>query len=382
MEAPGHRAGEKRREEMGKRGKREEGRERGRLFLLNSSTSTEEKKNISPLSKKQAAIDAVAGPALSGDIQCFVGPSGTVVGLKYGSAQVKRVVVGWKEREKVFFLREFFFLFRKTTTTTSSSSSTPLPPAQVCETSPNVVDIKIGTGFVSNVKVILATPNATIGGLEFVVTTGKKSQSTFCGRALGLSAWIGKPGQAVGAIGGTCNAPVVAAARRRRRGRSLLEEEGGGEKLKEAAEGTPEQEQPETAAAADAPSSKPEGGSGPPPPLLPPPPQQQQQEQQQQPPPRPPPRRQRDHPHHHDEDDEEQAAASPAFAPAPAPADVVALSPAASAPPSLSRRSLLQAPTNGTKGGLSAGTLQVVLVPAPQGENDSGAYGNGTIFGG
>jgi hypothetical protein len=307
------------------------------------------------------------------------------------------VVEEWKEEScfffdlRFFFEREKIFLFRKKQH--PPLPSPPSPPLQVCETSPNVVDIKIGTGFVSNVKVILATPNATVGGLEFVVTTGKTSQSTFCGRALGLSAWIGKPGQAVGAIGGTCSAPVVA-ARRRRRGRSMLEEEEEGEKLKKeeekaAAEGKPEQEQPEPAAAADEASAKPEGSSGPlPPPSLLPPPQQQQeqQQQQQQPPPRPPPRR-RNHPHHHDKDDEEAeaaaaAVASPALAPA-APDVVVALSPAAAAAqPSLSRRSLLQAPTNGTKGGLSAGTLQVVLVPAPEGENDSGAYGNGTIFGG
>ena len=332
------------------------------------------------------------------------------------------MVEEWKEEScfffdlRFFFEREKIFLFRKKQH--PPLPSPPSPPLQVCETSPNVVDIKIGTGFVSNVKVILATPNATVGGLEFVVTTGKTSQSTFCGRALGLSAWIGKPGQAVGAIGGTCSAPVVA-ARRRRRGRSMLEEEEEGEKLKKeeeekaaaegttpeqeeggeklkreeeekaAAEGKPEQEQPEPAAAADEASAKPEGSSGPlPPPSLLPPPQQQQeqQQQQQQPPPRPPPRR-RNHPHHHDKDDEEAeaaaaAVASPALAPA-APDVVVALSPAAAAAqPSLSRRSLLQAPTNGTKGGLSAGTLQVVLVPAPEGENDSGAYGNGTIFGG
>ena len=265
--------------------------------------------------------------------------------------------------------------------------STPPPPPrtanQVCETSQNVVDIKIGTGFVSNVKVILSTPNATIAGLEFVVTNGKKSASTFCGRALGLSAWIGKPGQAVGAIGGTCSAPATA-SKRRRRGRSILgaaaegqEEQGAAQPGVAAADDAPSASGPAVAAAADAPSS-----ASPPvaaaanktapaaplplPPLPPPPHHADVEHRPQQPPPR------KHHQHHGDE-----RAASPAPAPALA-AGVVAAAP----PPSLSRRKLAQAPNNGTTGGLSAGTLQVVLVPAPQGENNSGAYGNGTIFGG
>ena len=130
----------------------------------------------------------------------------------------------------------------KLNSTTTTHHHRPPPTHQVCETSANVVDIKIGTGFVSNVKVILSTPNATIAGLEFVVTDGKKSASTFCGRALGLSAWIGTPGQAVGAIGGTCTAPASAA--RRRRGRSIL-----GEQEEEHEEQGAEQPQPEVAAA-------------------------------------------------------------------------------------------------------------------------------------
>lgn len=239
---------------------------------------------------------------------------------------------------------------------------------QVCETSDNVVDIKIGTGFVSNVKVILSTPNATIGGLEFVVTNGKKSMSTFCGRALGLSAWIGKPGKAVGAIGGTCSAPTTAATRRR--GRSILEEAA-----------TPQQQPEVQAAAAGAPSSSPEvqasaaAGAAPsssspaaplPLPPLPPPPRHSAEEHHPRQP--PPPRQARQH------HEVEEAASSPAPALAAA---------AVAAPhPSLSRRKLAQAPNNGTTGGLSAGTLQVVLVPAPPGENDSGAYGSGTTFGG
>jgi hypothetical protein len=54
----------------------------------------------------------------------------------------------------------------------------------------------------------------------------------------------------------------------------------------------------------------------------------------------------------------------------------------AAPPPSLSRRKLAQAPNNGTTDGLSAGTSQVAQLPAPPGENDSGAYGSGTTFGG
>ena len=53
---------------------------------------------------------ASSGPALSGDIKCFVGDSGEIVGLEYGSAVV-------------------------------------------CKTSSRVVNVKIGTNYVSNIKV-------------------------------------------------------------------------------------------------------------------------------------------------------------------------------------------------------------------------------------
>lgn len=292
-----------------------------------------------------------------------------------------------KEHFSVFFNRRptiDFILRGKKKTSPSLLRALTRPFAtnkkkQVCETSANVVDVKIGTGFVSNVKVILSTPNATIGGLEFVVTEGKKSTSTFCGRALGLSAWIGKPGQAVGAIGGTCTAPVGASRRlRRRRGRSIL---GAAEEV-EAAGDAPSATSTAPAAAppatSTAPAAAPASNTAPAGPLLlpplPPPPHhnhhERQQEQQQQPPPL------RKH-HHLREDNKEGAAA------VPAPAAVTDLAPPQAALPSISRRRLAQAPNNGTTtGGLSASTLQVVLVPAPQGENNSGAYGNGTIFGG
>jgi len=55
--------------------------------LIPPSPAADDEKNSKP-SNNQGAIDAVAGPALSGEIQCFVGPAGTVVGLRYGSAQV------------------------------------------------------------------------------------------------------------------------------------------------------------------------------------------------------------------------------------------------------------------------------------------------------
>ena len=246
------------------------------------------------------------------------------------------------------------------------------PTHQVCETSPNVVDIRIGTGYVSNVKVILSTPNQTVGGLEFVVTNGKKSTSTFCGRALGLSAWIGKPGQAVGAIGGTCDAPVTAV---RRRGRSILEAAEADEaKLPQQPEAAAADapSSPSPAVAADAPSSFSSSASSPaaslPPPPLPLPPHHADEEHRTSRQLPPPPRKA--HQHHEDEE---------VASPAPALAAVASVAP----PPSLSRRNLAQAPSrNGTTGGLSAGTLQIVLVPAPPGENDSGSYGNGVTFGG
>lgn len=53
---------------------------------------------------------ATAGPALSGEIKCFVGDNGEVVGLQYGSAVV-------------------------------------------CQKSSRVVNVKIGTNYVSNIKV-------------------------------------------------------------------------------------------------------------------------------------------------------------------------------------------------------------------------------------
>ena len=170
-----------------------------------------------------------------------MGPAGTVVGLRYGSAQASGA------RSFFFFPSEKTLLFPALTTPLLTRP--PKPTTQVCETSDNVVDIKIETGYVSNVKVVLSTPNATVGGLEFVVTNGKKSTSTFCGRALGLSAWIGKPGQAVGAIGGTCAAPTTAA--RRRRGRSMLEDGAKPEVEAAAADGAPA----EAAAASSSPPS-------------------------------------------------------------------------------------------------------------------------------
>ena len=57
-----------------------------------------------------ATLVASAGPALSGEIKCYIGDNGEVVGLQYGSAVV-------------------------------------------CKTSSRVVNVKIGTDFVSNIKV-------------------------------------------------------------------------------------------------------------------------------------------------------------------------------------------------------------------------------------
>lgn len=58
-----------------------------------------------------ATLVASSGPALSGEIKCFVGANGEVVGLQYGSAVV-------------------------------------------CQKSSRVVNVKIGTNYVSNIKVI------------------------------------------------------------------------------------------------------------------------------------------------------------------------------------------------------------------------------------
>ena len=60
-----------------------------------------------------ATLVASAGPALSGEIKCYVGDNGEVVGLQYGSAVV-------------------------------------------CKTSSRVVNVKIGTDYVSNIKVSIS----------------------------------------------------------------------------------------------------------------------------------------------------------------------------------------------------------------------------------
>lgn len=58
--------------------------------------------------------------------------------------------------------------------------------------------------------------NAMIAGLEFVVTNGISgtSTSTYCGTKNGLSAYIGRAGKAVGALGGTCSTGSNAGRRR------------------------------------------------------------------------------------------------------------------------------------------------------------------------
>jgi hypothetical protein len=46
-----------------------------------------------------------------------------------------------------------------------------------------------------------------ISGLQFIVTNGVlgTSTSTYCGTKNGLSAYIGRAGKAIGALGGTCS---------------------------------------------------------------------------------------------------------------------------------------------------------------------------------
>ena len=158
-----------------------------------------------------STLVASAGPALSGEIKCFVGDDGSVVGLQYGSAVV-------------------------------------------CESSSRVVNVKIGTNYLSNIKVssffsfstktvsrrcfsrylclclavaipltlslsisqVVLGPNAMIAGLQFIVTNGISgtSTSTYCGTKNGLSAYIGRAGKAVGALGGTCSTGTTVGRRR------------------------------------------------------------------------------------------------------------------------------------------------------------------------
>ena len=55
-----------------------------------------------------------------------------------------------------------------------------------------------------------------IAGLQFIVTNGISgtSTSTYCGTKNGLSAYIGRAGKAVGALGGTCSMGSGAGRRR------------------------------------------------------------------------------------------------------------------------------------------------------------------------
>lgn len=118
-----------------------------------------------------ASVSAVAGPALGGDITCFVGLDGGVAGLKYG-------------------------------------------PALVCAESANAVSIPVGDGIVEYVDIYLGT-DAKIAGLTFVVrpVAGTPSTAYPCGTLKGPHAWLGKQGQAVGALGGGCSgAPPPTAA--------------------------------------------------------------------------------------------------------------------------------------------------------------------------
>ena len=54
-----------------------------------------------------------------------------------------------------------------------------------------------------------------IAGLQFIVTNGISgtSTSTYCGTKNGLSAYIGRAGKAVGALGGTCSGSTVSRRR-------------------------------------------------------------------------------------------------------------------------------------------------------------------------
>ena len=55
-----------------------------------------------------------------------------------------------------------------------------------------------------------------IAGLQFIVTNGVSgtSTSTYCGTKNGLSAYIGRAGKSVGALGGTCSTGTTAGRRR------------------------------------------------------------------------------------------------------------------------------------------------------------------------
>ena len=114
-----------------------------------------------------ASIDAVAGPALGGDITCYIGLDGGVAGLRYG-------------------------------------------PALVCDATPDSVTVAVGDGYVERVDVYLGT-DAKISGLAFVVhppSAAKPAVAYPCGMLKGPHAWIGQRGKAVGALAGGCAPPA------------------------------------------------------------------------------------------------------------------------------------------------------------------------------
>jgi len=173
-----------------------------------------------------STLVASAGPALSGEIKCFVGDDGSVVGLQYGSAvvcqsssRVVNVKIGTNYLSNIKVRSFFFFLqYENGLTplflTLFLSLSRRRHPSYSLSTL--TISVSSSSSFSLSISQVVLGKNAMIAGLQFIVTNGISgtSTSTYCGTKNGLSAYIGRAGKAVGALGGTCSTVTTVGRRR------------------------------------------------------------------------------------------------------------------------------------------------------------------------
>ena len=172
-----------------------------------------------------STLVASAGPALSGEIKCFVGDDGSVVGLQYGSAvvcesssRVVNVKIGTNYLSNIK-VSSFFSFSTKTVSRRCFSgffvSVSPSPSLSLSLFQPRPFP-SLPLLLSLPISQVVLGPNAMIAGLQFIVTNGISgtSTSTYCGTKNGLSAYIGRAGKAVGALGGTCSTGTTVGRRR------------------------------------------------------------------------------------------------------------------------------------------------------------------------
>jgi hypothetical protein len=169
-----------------------------------------------------STLVASAGPALSGEIKCFVGDNGSVVGLQYGSAvvcqsssRVVNVKIGTNYLSNIKV--SIFSFSAKAVSRRCFSRYFRLCLAIALTLSLNsTISVSSSSSFSPSISQVVLGPNAMIAGLQFIVTNGISgtSTSTYCGTKNGLSAYIGRAGKAVGALGGTCSTGTTVGRRR------------------------------------------------------------------------------------------------------------------------------------------------------------------------